>query len=82
MPNNKTNIKNVYAISDIHGCYKELLQLLRKLTITPETLIIFMGDYVDRGPQSKEVIDLIDYLLTSCFVTGRSFALDGGRHLR
>ncbi|RVR65413.1 dihydrofolate reductase, partial [Citrobacter freundii] len=22
------------------------------------------------------------YLLTSCFVTGRSFALDGGRHLR
>ncbi|MRD22575.1 dihydrofolate reductase, partial [Bacillus thuringiensis] len=23
-----------------------------------------------------------DYLLTSCFVTGRSFALDGGRHLR
>ncbi|EFA5746128.1 dihydrofolate reductase, partial [Escherichia coli] len=23
-----------------------------------------------------------DYLLTSCFVTGRSFPLDGGRHLR
>ncbi|ENJ5774716.1 dihydromonapterin reductase, partial [Escherichia coli] len=30
----------------------------------------------------KEVIDLVDYLLTSCFVTGRSFPLDGGRHLR
>ncbi|MBW0659413.1 dihydromonapterin reductase, partial [Escherichia coli] len=26
--------------------------------------------------------DLVDYLLTSCFVTGRSFPLDGGRHLR
>ncbi|MBC9219969.1 dihydromonapterin reductase, partial [Escherichia coli] len=24
----------------------------------------------------------VDYLLTSCFVTGRSFPLDGGRHLR
>ena len=68
MPNNKTNIKNVYAISDIHGCYKELLQLLRKLTITPETLIIFMGDYVDRGPQSKEVIDLIISLIEQCCV--------------
>ena len=34
------------------------------------------------APGEKEVIDLIDYLLTSCFVTGRSFALDGGRHLR
>ena len=34
------------------------------------------------APGEKEVIELIDYLLTSCFVTGRSFALDGGRHLR
>ncbi|RDT63382.1 dihydromonapterin reductase, partial [Klebsiella pneumoniae] len=28
------------------------------------------------------VIDLIDYLLTSCYVTGRTFAVDGGRPLR
>lgn len=34
------------------------------------------------APGEKEVIDLIDYLLTSRFVTGRSFALDGGRPLR
>ncbi|WP_248638266.1 dihydromonapterin reductase [Citrobacter koseri] len=34
------------------------------------------------APGEKEVIDLVDYLLTSCFVTGRSFAVDGGRHLR
>ncbi|HFZ8993570.1 TPA: dihydromonapterin reductase [Citrobacter freundii] len=34
------------------------------------------------APGEKEMIDLIDYLLTSCFVTGRSFAVDGGRHLR
>ncbi|HCC0886987.1 TPA: dihydromonapterin reductase [Salmonella enterica] len=34
------------------------------------------------APGEKEVIELIDYLLVSCFVTGRSFAVDGGRHLR
>ncbi|BDY94946.1 hypothetical protein MUTS15_36030 [Escherichia coli] len=34
------------------------------------------------APGEKEVIDLVDYLLTSCFVTGRSLPLDGGRHLR
>ncbi|RSK69218.1 dihydromonapterin reductase [Enterobacter huaxiensis] len=34
------------------------------------------------APGEKEVIDLIDYLLTSCYVTGRTFALDGGRPLR
>ncbi|MBM3070931.1 dihydromonapterin reductase [Enterobacter sp. RHBSTW-00994] len=34
------------------------------------------------APGEKEVIDLIDYLLTSCYVTGRTFAVDGGRPLR
>jgi dihydromonapterin reductase/dihydrofolate reductase len=30
------------------------------------------------APGEKEVIDLVDYLLTSCYVTGRTFAVDGG----
>nr|WP_318381841.1 dihydromonapterin reductase [uncultured Enterobacter sp.] len=34
------------------------------------------------APGEKEMIDLVDYLLTSCYVTGRSFAVDGGRPLR
>ncbi|HDR2162025.1 TPA: dihydromonapterin reductase [Enterobacter cancerogenus] len=34
------------------------------------------------APGEKEIIDLIDYLLTSCYVTGRTFAVDGGRPLR
>lgn len=33
------------------------------------------------APGEKEVIDLIDYLLTSRYVTGRSFGVDGGRPL-
>ena len=34
------------------------------------------------APGEKEVIDLVDYVLPSSFVAGRSFPLDGGRHLR
>jgi dihydromonapterin reductase/dihydrofolate reductase len=34
------------------------------------------------APGEKEIIDLVDYLLASCYVTGRSFAVDGGRPLR
>lgn len=34
------------------------------------------------APGEKEMIDLVDYLLTSCYVTGRSYAVDGGRPLR
>lgn len=34
------------------------------------------------APGEKEILDLVDYLLTSRFVTGRTFAVDGGRPLR
>ncbi len=34
------------------------------------------------APGEKEISDLIDYLFTSRYVTGRSFAVDGGRPLR
>ncbi|WP_437887565.1 dihydromonapterin reductase [Phytobacter sp. V91] len=34
------------------------------------------------APGEKEILDIVDYLLTSCYVTGRSFAVDGGRPLR
>lgn len=34
------------------------------------------------APGEKEMIDLVDYLFTSCYVTGRTYAVDGGRPLR
>ena len=34
------------------------------------------------APGEKEIIDLTEYLFSSSYVTGRSFAVDGGRHLR
>ncbi len=34
------------------------------------------------APGEKEISDLIEYLFSSRYVTGRSFAVDGGRHLR
>ncbi len=53
----------VYAIGDIHGCAQELEALLHHLKkssgLTTEDLVVFIGDYIDRGPDSKGVIDLI-----------------------
>lgn len=51
--------KNIFAIGDIHGCAQELELLLQKLPLSKETLILFLGDYIDRGPYSKEVVDII-----------------------
>lgn len=48
------------VISDIHGCYHELVQLLEVVRYTPsEDRLILLGDYVDRGPHSKQVIEKI-----------------------
>ncbi|WP_129408395.1 metallophosphoesterase family protein [Marinitoga lauensis] len=47
----------IWAISDIHGMYDHLLKLIQKI---PENdKIIFLGDYIDRGPDSKLVLDLL-----------------------
>ena len=49
------------VIGDIHGCCKALLSLLDAISPGADDLLIFLGDYVDRGPDSKGVIEtLID----------------------
>ena len=47
------------AISDIHGCKKTFEALLEKIAFSNGDLLYLLGDYVDRGPDSKGVIDLI-----------------------
>lgn len=49
----------IYAIGDIHGCIKTLKALMAKLPYTPDDLLVFMGDYIDRGPDSKAVVDYL-----------------------
>ncbi len=48
-----------YAIGDIHGCKRSLLGLLEMLNLQGGDRLIFLGDYIDRGPDSKGVIDTI-----------------------
>jgi serine/threonine protein phosphatase 1 len=50
---------NKYAISDIHGCRKSFLALLDKIAFSKSDELYLLGDYVDRGPDSKGVLDLI-----------------------
>jgi serine/threonine protein phosphatase 1 len=47
------------AIGDIHGCLAPLKQIWNIIDPQPEDRIIFMGDYVDRGPDCKGVIDFL-----------------------
>lgn len=51
--------KQIIAIGDIHGCAESLHALLQKLEEHENRKIIFIGDYIDRGPDSKGVVDLL-----------------------
>lgn len=47
----------LYAIGDIHGRLDKLEELLTRLPLRDDDRLVFLGDYVDRGPDSRGVID-------------------------
>jgi serine/threonine protein phosphatase 1 len=77
------------VIGDVHGCYLELAQLLREVQVVPgRDRVIFIGDLINKGPDSGKVWDLF------CSVRGESImgnhewsmlqvlAGDGNKHVK
>ena len=54
------------AIGDIHGCNTALVTLLAQVHPQADDRVIFIGDYVDRGPASRQVIETLLELKKSC----------------
>jgi serine/threonine protein phosphatase 1 len=48
-----------YAISDIHGCFYTLKELLNVVGFNKDDQLFFPGDFINRGGHSKEVIDFL-----------------------
>ncbi len=51
--------KKFVAIGDIHGCVRSLKTLWNKLKPHKDAIHVFIGDYIDRGPDSKGVVDFL-----------------------
>ena len=49
--------KRVIAIGDIHGCLTAFDLILKQLELTPGDRLVALGDFVDRGPDSRGVLD-------------------------
>lgn len=59
----------VYAIGDVHGCYDLALALVSAIAEDIATLgaamrplIVFCGDYIDRGPRSADVLSMLVWM--------------------
>lgn len=64
-------LENTYVISDIHGCYFSLLDLIKKLPL--DAKLIFVGDLCDRGLYSKEVIEYVKSNNHTCILGNHDF---------
>lgn len=67
----------VIAIGDIHGCSTALNELLDDIVLQPQDTIVTLGDYVDRGPDSRGTIDTLLQLGHYCHLV----ALRGNHEL-
>lgn len=53
-------MKRTLVISDIHGCYTPFNDLLALMNYCPgDDQLMLLGDFVDRGPQSREVVEQV-----------------------
>lgn len=59
----------VYAVGDVHGCYEQMKALLARIAADSAArargrrpILIFLGDYVDRGPESAKVVEALIWL--------------------
>lgn len=58
---NDSPYKRILAVGDVHGCFRKLTSLLEKVCPTDDDLVIFLGDYIDRG---NEVAETLKWVLT------------------
>jgi serine/threonine protein phosphatase 1 len=53
-------MQKIFVVGDIHGCFEKLRALMDKIPINfKQDQLIFIGDYIDRGPSSLEVVDYL-----------------------
>lgn len=56
----------IIAIGDIHGCSDALERLLAEIRPQMDDVVVALGDFVDRGPNSARVIEVLLELVTEC----------------
>lgn len=82
------DVPRVVAFSDIHGAHEQLVSLLQAADIVDdqlrwtggETHVVSVGDLIDRGPDSRGVLDLVMRLQEEASAAGGHFHVVLGNH--
>lgn len=61
-------MSNLFAVGDVHGCLESLETLIKHIRPQLDDTIIFLGDLIDRGNNSKGVLDYVMQLQQRCYV--------------
>jgi serine/threonine protein phosphatase 1 len=64
----RKKVSRTLAIGDVHGCSRALDALLGDVQAQADDVLVFLGDYVDRGPDSFGVIERVLHLAKTCKV--------------
>ncbi|CAD7287647.1 Bis(5'-nucleosyl)-tetraphosphatase PrpE [asymmetrical] [Campylobacter majalis] len=68
-------MEQIFIIGDVHGCYKTLLALIKQLPQKFDSKICFVGDLIDRGNSSADVIELIKSQNYDCVMGNHEYRL-------
>lgn len=53
-------MERIFAVGDIHGCSSKLEDIMKLMDIDAKNdMLVFMGDYIDRGKDPKGVVDIV-----------------------
>ncbi|WP_436903468.1 metallophosphoesterase family protein [Halovenus halobia] len=50
---------DIYIVGDVHGCFSPVARLLDELSVGQQDLVVFVGDLVRKGPDSREVLEFV-----------------------
>lgn len=64
--------ENIYVVGDVHGCVNELERLLDRLSPTDQELVVFVGDLINKGPDSEAVVNRVRDMENAVTVRGNN----------
>lgn len=55
------DFNNIFVIGDIHGCFQQFAKMYEYLqtVLTTDDILLFLGDYIDRGSANSKTLDLL-----------------------